>query len=78
MGVSFFRETAPENFATFDRSFFAMCVIDGSVLWRGEINKMWFWLQTASKARNSAKRSRKHWIHRIMMGCQERQGPIRM
>ena len=25
MGVSFFRETAQEDFATFDRSFFAMC-----------------------------------------------------
>ncbi len=25
MGVSFFRETAPEDFATFDRSFYAMC-----------------------------------------------------
>jgi hypothetical protein len=24
MGVSFFRETAPEDFATFDRSFYAM------------------------------------------------------
>jgi hypothetical protein len=26
MGVSFFRETAPEDFATFDLSFYAMCV----------------------------------------------------
>jgi hypothetical protein len=25
MGVSFFRETAPEDFATFDLSFYAMC-----------------------------------------------------
>jgi hypothetical protein len=27
MGVSFFRETAPEDFATFDRSFYSMCAI---------------------------------------------------
>ena len=26
MGVSFFRESAPADFATFDVSFFAMCV----------------------------------------------------
>ncbi len=26
MGVSFFREVAPEDFATFDLSFYAMCV----------------------------------------------------
>ena len=25
MGVSFFRETAPEDFATFDLSFYALC-----------------------------------------------------
>jgi hypothetical protein len=26
MGVSFFRESAPTDFATFDVSFYAMCV----------------------------------------------------
>ncbi len=26
MGVSFFRDSAPEDFASFDRSFLAMCV----------------------------------------------------
>ncbi len=33
MGVSFFRELAPQDFATVDRSFLAMCARGG---WQGE------------------------------------------
>jgi hypothetical protein len=39
MGVSFFRESAPQDFASFDRSFFAMCGQRG-VVWGSGVEKV--------------------------------------